>query len=74
MTQTSSEKVDQKVTQIISRGADPEILEEGYERQTAIPFLNDYATHPRSTETVVERAEAAIEQLSDDTDEEDGDE
>jgi hypothetical protein len=74
MAERSSDKAEQKVTQIISRGAAPDILDDGYERRWAIGALKDYASHPRSADIVVERAEAAIEQLSDETSEEGDDE
>ncbi|WP_248911085.1 hypothetical protein [Halocatena marina] len=60
---TTSDKIDQKVERIISTGNIPTI-DDGYERERIVRGLDDYATHPDSSEIVVERAEKAIEQLA----------
>ncbi len=54
----------QKVEQIISTGDMPAI-EGSYERDQAIGLLEDYASHPDSGDLVVERAQNAVEQLTD---------
>jgi hypothetical protein len=61
---TSSEAVKQKVTWILETEADPEILDEGYERDRGRQMLNDY-DDPRYGDTVQQRASDAVEQLSD---------
>ncbi len=59
---TSAAKVSQKVEWIISTGRMPAI-EGSYERRRAIGFLDDYASHPDSSERVRERAKTAIDEL-----------
>ncbi len=59
---TSAAKVSQKIEWIISTGRIPAI-EGSYERRRAIGLLDDYASHPESSELVRERAKTAIDEL-----------
>lgn len=63
---TSTEKTKQKVHWIVETGADPGILDEGYERDRGIPMLDDY-DDPRYGDTVRQRARDAVDQLRDDS-------
>jgi hypothetical protein len=60
---TSAEKVKQKVTWIVETDADPEILDEGYERDRGRQMLRDY-DDSRYGGTVQQRASDAVDQLS----------
>lgn len=59
----SAEEVSTKVQRIVHDGDDTDILEGPHERQRALRLLHDYAEHPHTSDTVVERATDAIEQL-----------